>query len=483
MPLLLAISVLAAVQEEADQALRSGNAHYARGELDEARSAYASCLSVAPDRTDCTTNLASVLVDLGSPEVGEQLYRRVLSADGAHADAAYNLALLLQDHNTDEGNREAVELYRLALSADPTRWDAWANLAAALSDVGEEPAQAIRAFQRAIVLIEQNSAADEAADEAHRGYLASLYFGLGNALASLSAEQCAALAAAADTLLIGVDPTGEVVVDAHGRAAVCVDNAQNAMRMTLELEPSHVQAEHMLAALLSSGDDATLSKASPAFVSALFDDFAASFDTKLAALRYQVPKLVGEAAAWLVEQRGKPFSAALDAGCGTGLAGPYLRPLVTGPLVGADLAVKMLEKAANLVQDDGARVYDALLSKDLLSLQMADLGRAQGVELIVAADVLVYFGDLAEVLGAFAALASKAGCALIFSCERVAAGTTPQGWRMLPSGRFAHTKEYVTSIASALGFEPTAYREIIPRYEGTKPVDGHLFIFTTPGSL
>ena len=124
------------------------------------------------------TNLASVLVDMGSPEVGEQLYRRVLEAEATHPDAAYNLALLLQDHKTDESNREAVVLYRITLLKDPTRWDAWANLAAALNDVGEEPKQAIRAFQRAVVLIEQ-ATVEQGADEAQTGYLASLYFGLG----------------------------------------------------------------------------------------------------------------------------------------------------------------------------------------------------------------------------------------------------------------------------------------------------------------
>lgn len=42
----------------------------------------------------------------------------------------------------------------------------------------------------------------------------------------------------------------------------------------------------MLAALLST-EGSRISKASPQFVSALFDDFASSFDQKLAALHYK----------------------------------------------------------------------------------------------------------------------------------------------------------------------------------------------------
>ena len=48
------------------------------------------------------------------------------------------------------------------------------------------------------------------------------------------------------------------------------------------------------------------------------------------------------------------------------------------------------------------------------------------VDLIVAADVLVYFGDLAALLAAFASLISPAGGSLIFSCERADAASAPQ---------------------------------------------------------
>ena len=59
-------------------------------------------------------------------------------------------------------------------------------------------------------------------------------------------------------------------------------------------------AEHMLAALLSAaptgtgggaggGEGAGISRASPQFVRALFDDFSETFDAKLDALQYRVP--------------------------------------------------------------------------------------------------------------------------------------------------------------------------------------------------
>ena len=79
-----------AALQAGNAAFQTGNAHYARGELEEARDAYHACLREQPERTDCATNLASVLIDLG-PEneaLAEALYRRVLAIDENHADAA-----------------------------------------------------------------------------------------------------------------------------------------------------------------------------------------------------------------------------------------------------------------------------------------------------------------------------------------------------------------------------------------------------------
>ena len=145
-----------AALQAGNAAFQTGNAHYARGELEEAREAYHACLREQPERTDCATNLASVLVDLGpqNEALAEALYRRVLAIDENHADAAFNLALLLQDRKTEEATRECVALYQVVVAADPQLPDAWSNLASAYAEL-RNPVQAVRASQRAIVLLEQ----------------------------------------------------------------------------------------------------------------------------------------------------------------------------------------------------------------------------------------------------------------------------------------------------------------------------------------
>ncbi|QNB00305.1 methyltransferase domain-containing protein [Massilia sp. Se16.2.3] len=72
-------------------------------------------------------------------------------------------------------------------------------------------------------------------------------------------------------------------------------------------------------------------------------------------------------------------------GCGTGLCGPVLRPR-SRTLTGVDLSERMLARAAE------TGLYDSLACADL----QAYLDSCHGdVDLVMAADVLVYFGDLA----------------------------------------------------------------------------------------
>lgn len=117
--------------------------------------------------------------------------------------------------------------------------------------------------------------------------------------------------------------------------------------------------------------------------------------------------------------------------------------------------------------DDGAAerpLYDGLRALDLETMTLAQAhgtGDGHAFDLIVAADVLVYFGVLGPLFLNFAQLSAQ-GATLIFSCERTTADEAPEdGWRLLPSGRFAHTKGYVLAEAAAagcaaLGFAPPA---------------------------
>ena len=148
-------------------------------------------------------------------------------------------------------------------------------------------------------------------------------------------------------------------------------------------EPDNPIPRHMLAAC--SGRDVP-ERASDAYVETVFDEFAASFEAKLEKLSYRAPAIVG---AMLVDS-GIPAAKdldVLDVGCGTGLCGSYLAPFARR-LVGVDLSSGMLAGARE------KQVYDELEKAELTEYLRA---HPSAFDVIVSADTLVYFGDLAPV--------------------------------------------------------------------------------------
>ena len=312
---------------------------------------------------------------------------------------------------------------------------------------------------------------------------------------------------------------------------LCVENAENSARNAAALDATNRDAVDLLEEILGSGGEGGGSgegaheRKPKEFVAELFDSFASTFDEKLASLEYRVPALVGAASEALMRNppnSGDPpsfsstsppsFRSALDAGCGTGLAGRYLRPLVSGPMVGVDASRKMLDIAAECTVLEGCGLsggknegdvgpsgegkeplYDGLFAMDLEEMSLENTLRvpgltrggaasaaAEGFDLVVAADVLVYFGRLEPILAAFASVSSP-GAGLIFSCERASDDEAPLGWRLKGSGRFAHTRSHAVGAAAGAGYDLISYEEIVPRMERGEEVRGHLFSFLLVG--
>src|SRR6202012_4484032 len=105
-------------------------------------------------------------------------------------------------------------------------------------------------------------------------------------------------------------------------------------------------------------------------------------------LKYEAPQLLHAALQRPGQLPRESGLRILDLGCGTGLCGPLLRPWAAR-LVGVDLSPKMLSKAA------ARGVYDQLNCAELTQWLAEE---AQPFDVIVCADVLCYFGDLAQAL-------------------------------------------------------------------------------------
>ncbi|MCB8836544.1 class I SAM-dependent methyltransferase [Aurantimonas sp. VKM B-3413] len=201
--------------------------------------------------------------------------------------------------------------------------------------------------------------------------------------------------------------------------------------------------------------------APPAFVASLFDQYAPRFEASLVGkLAYRGPDVL-EAALTSVAGDDARFAEALDVGCGTGLMGERLRAR-SSRLSGIDLSEKMLAVASR------KRVYDHLEAADLLAWQ----GPAGAFDLIAAADVLIYVGDLAPVFIHLAALAAP-GALFAFTLE---AHGGPEAYVLRDSLRFAHSRAHTAEALEAAGFTLRFEEQQTIRHDRGQPVEALVMV-------
>jgi len=155
----------------------------------------------------------------------------------------------------------------------------------------------------------------------------------------------------------------------------------------------------------------------------------------------------------------------MDLGCGTGLCGQLFRP-TAATLSGVDLSSAMVAKAR------ARGIYDHLEVADLTTTLRSNENR---YEVIVAADVFVYLGDLSETFEA-AAAALKPGGLFGFTVEAMEAGT----YVLHPSRRYAHSAEYLRDVAGRAGFEVLSMNRAALRTEKDKDVQGLVAVLRKP---
>lgn len=233
--------------------------------------------------------------------------------------------------------------------------------------------------------------------------------------------------------------------------------ACEALSRALALEPEDVLGVSIALARLGAVDQADAM--TPAYVRALFDGYADAFEAHLTErLGYRGPSLV----AALVDRLapGRRFGSVLDLGCGTGLMGEAIRARADW-LEGIDLAPAMVDKA----REKG--VYDALAVAELTE-RLAACPPAS-LDLILAADVMVYIGDPVHVLTNAAAALAPGGL-FVFTVQ---AHPGP-GFAIGADARFAHSAAFLRERATQAGLAVAAIDEAWSRCDAGRPVAGHL---------
>ena len=200
-----------------------------------------------------------------------------------------------------------------------------------------------------------------------------------------------------------------------------------------------------------------------AYVRTLFDQYAPRFDTALTeGLGYRGPAILRDAIAAACAAAGRPlrFDAALDLGCGTGLAGAALRPLAAR-LTGVDLSERMVALAR------GKTIYDRLATGDLVAFLQAEAREQQRYGLIVAADVFAYLSWLPGVIAAAARVLAPGGL-LAFTVETHPGDDVILGEKL----RYAHGAAHVRAAVAGARLTLLSLAEASTRSEAGVPVPG-----------
>lgn len=210
---------------------------------------------------------------------------------------------------------------------------------------------------------------------------------------------------------------------------------------------------------------------SPAYVGTLFDQYAHRFDATLTGrLDYRGPEVLADALARACATIGRPlhFRRALDLGCGTGLAGAALRENIDW-LSGVDLSAEMVR----IAQAKG--IYDALRVGDVMDALAA--AQPDGIDLVIAADVFVYLGDLFPVIAAAARGLVPRGL-LAFTAEKLD-GADP-AFALGEKLRYAHGAAHLRAAAESAYLQAVLVEDCSTRREAGIPVPGLIAVFAKP---
>jgi len=386
------------------------NAYYQQDQLDHAIAAYKSVIRLDNSHTEAYNSLGVCFLKKEEPLEAIRCFATAIRTDETHSIALNNLAGTLLEQ---ERFTEAARYYKEFLVLEPDDIDAQQNLGISLM-ASEENSEAILIFEK----------------------------------------------------ILNANPEH---IDALTNLGTCFlrerryPEATKHFEEVLKLQPDNKTVNYLLTAL-QKGE--APDGAPEEYVTNLFDNYAKNYDQHLSkVLKYQVPAL-------LVKELKKvaDFNSVnadldiLDLGCGTGLSGESLRPFAKH-LVGVDLSPKMLRVAK------AKNIYDELIAENINSV-MAQFEKQ--FDLIVAADVLTYCGNLSQIFHDCARALRPSGL-FAFSIE----GDDEEPFHLTQFARYTHHRSYIENLAKECGFKIISRVEANIREQEGQPVKGELFILTS----
>jgi len=397
----------------ADLALNHARQALETGDVSEAKAICARLLQQDPACASAMHMLSLLEYREGHHTVAIATMSRAIELSPKRADWLNDLGNLLA---ADKQYDQAAQFFKHALQQTPTAVT-WNNLGAMCVKLGQVEL-AGEAFEQAIAL-------DDTLLDAWANYA--------NWLTSQGRDQDATECVLRAFVAA---PSGGQSLVLRGMALNRLGRQQEAARCFrehLNAFPEDPTALHLFHACAG---DAVPERATDAYILALYDDVASSYDALQREMSYRGVDLVAS----VVENQCGTGLDVLDAGCGTGLVGKAIARHCQH-LTGVDLSGKMLEHAA------ATGVYHTLETGEISAYLAA---HAAEFDLITASDLLSYFGPLTTFSQrAFAAL--RPGGRLIATLE--ANPESPDNFNLRSNGRYSHAEPYLIRCLSDAGFD------------------------------
>jgi predicted TPR repeat methyltransferase len=417
------------------------NAYKRIGNFDLAMRHLHAALRLAPNNAESYNNLGSMYYSQGEIKQAVTQYEKAIRLSPNIWEAHYNLA---NCYAKIDMLQKAISHYQTVLQLKPDHANAQLNLAMCLVGISD--------YAAALPNLELAAQANPQHAEL-QGHLADAYLNLGQTNNALEQYK---LAIALDPIRPEWHHNLSVLYLRLGQHA----KAKDSFKRTLTLQPDNKTAQYMLDALNTNLEV----KAAPSeYIQSLFDQYSSYYTQHMTkVLHYNVPTLLRQAIGNLITNDTKPMMI-LDLGCGTGLCGIYFRDLAKF-LVGVDLSNMMLNEAKAL----GA--YDGLCCCNIL--QTIPGANLYYFDLIIAADVLVYIGDI-DPLFALMNSALINGGHIAFTIEN---HNSDQDYLLQATGRYSHSQHYIEKIATKYSLKILTCQDITPRINDGNPIPGKLFL-------
>lgn len=410
---------------------------------DEALGCLEAALLLDPSNPISYNNLGSLFYRQSKIDAAIEQFQKALELYPNYVDAHINIG---HCYVLQENHKIAVEYYKIALELQPENLVVQHNLGMLLVQANE--------LREAEPLLQYSYEKDNHNPETGF-HLALIYAGLGDVAKAMPIYEA----------VLDKNPQHENA--AHNLATLYLQEKQFEQSLyyyqrAADLNPQNLTAKHMSDAL--KGD--VVEKAPRAYVESLFDQYAPSYNTHVkGVLQYQVPQHIRRLLTPYM-QKLSAQSVGIDLGCGTGLMAPYVQDVI-GKLIGVDVSLSMLKVA----EEQGG--YDTLIHNDIVEA-LKDFKKE--VDLMVAADVFVYLGQLESLFEASASALRPQGL-FAFSIEVSETASV----QLKHSGRFAHSIEYIQKLSEQYGFALLASEACALREDEGRPIQGQVFVLEMLG--